>query len=385
MLKYFFLFWALVFIPFTLNAQQSTFQTTEPTVSQTAAQEISLIAEQTIHQKEGKATSQNAEKITSYTEDEVISWRKFSFENDAIVIFDPSDEGYTNGFLFSWGENNFNDFSSLALPDWIRYITAWTYINQGDKKNYSVTYGIAQLMYTPDELEESALIEDDRPYAGTLLWGSKIRSYGHNRANSLGLTVGLVGPASLAEQSQTLMHQLIGATEPKGWDNQINNELVFRIEGEHIERFYVHSFSDSLSFDSSAYSKLGVGNLRSEVGTGLTLRFGNMLDQSYAMISPNSSNSITGLNASVTDKFDWQIFTTVYASYLFNDITLTGNTFSDSHSVELEHEQFMISIGTAIIYNNWGVTFSVHHSNDQFVGQKSASKYGSLTLSYHYL
>lgn len=314
----------------------------------------------------------------------ITHWYQFTFENDAMSAINKSDDGYSNGIGFNWGRSDYDDFSSIGMPNWLRYISEWTYINQGDSKQYSIAYGISQSMYTPDELEESALIEDDRPYAGTLLWHSKIRSYANNRANSLGLFLGVAGPASLAEQSQTIIHKMIGATTPEGWDNQINNELVFRIEGEHIERFYDYTFSDDFSFDASSYSEIGVGNLRSDIGTGLSMRIGNMLNQTYESINPVSSSIMSGMSVNDNDKFYWQVFSSAYASYLFNDISLNGNTFSNSHSVDIIHEQLTVSIGTAFLYNHWGFVFSVHRGNKQFEGQKNVSKYGSLTISYHY-
>lgn len=314
---------------------------------------------------------------------QVTKWYQFTFENDAMSAMKQSDDGYSNGIAFYWGRSDYNDFSSIEMPNWLRRISDWTFINQADNQQYSIAYGVSQSMYTPDKIEESALIEDDRPYAGTLLWNSKIRSYANNRANSLGLTLGVAGPASLAEQSQTIIHSMIDATTPEGWDNQINNEFVFRIDAEHIERFYQYSFSDDFAFDSSSYSEVGAGNLRSDIGTGLTLRIGNMLDQTYESINPSSSGVMSGMPTS-NNKFYWQVFSAAYASYVFNDISLNGNTFSDSHSVALVNEQLLVSIGTSVLYNNWGFVFSIHRGNKQFEGQKNVSKYGSLTISYHH-
>jgi len=315
---------------------------------------------------------------------DVTAWYQFTFENDAMSAINKSDDGYSNGMTFNWGYSDYSDFNSIEMPSWIRYISDWTFINQGGSKKYSIAYGVSQSMYTPDDMEQSELIEDDRPYAGTLLWHSKIRSYAHDRANSLGLVLGVAGPASLAEQSQTIIHELIGATIPQGWDNQINNEFVFRVEAEHLERFYRYSFSNAVIFDTSSYSEIGAGNLRSDIGTGLTFRLGNMLDQTYESINPNTSGSMSGATVDSMDKFYWQLFSSAYASYVFNDITLDGNTFSDSHSVDLINEQLMISAGVAALYNNWGFVFSIQRGNKQFEGQTNISKYGSLTISYHY-
>lgn len=314
----------------------------------------------------------------------ITHWYQFTFENDAMTVLNKSDDGYSNGIAFSWGHADYESFSSLKMPSWLRYISAWTYINQADRKQYAISYGLSQSIYTPDNIEESELNEADRPYAGTLLWHSKIRSYANNSSDSLGLTLGVVGPASLAEQSQTVIHTMIDATIPEGWDNQIDNEFLLRIEGGHIERFYRYPFSDNFIFDTSSYSELGVGNLRSDIGTGLTLRIGNMLDQSYESINPMRSASLSGVSGLAKNKFYWQAFSAIYASYLFNDITLNGNTFKDSHSVQFIHERLLVSFGISALYNRWGAVFSIQRANKEFEGQKNISKFGSLTISYYY-
>lgn len=321
--------------------------------------------------------------MATTSEDKINHWYQFSFENDVMALVNVSDDGYSNGLGYAWGRSQYDSFESLDMPQWIRFISDWTFINQGDSKNYSISYGVSQSMYTPTEIEEPALIENDRPYAGTLLWHSKIRHYGNNRANSLGLILGIAGPASLAEQSQTIIHKAIGATTPEGWDNQINNELVFRVSGEHIERFYDYKFTETVGFDTNSYSEAGVGNLNSDVGTGLTFRLGNLLDESYASINPNNSQVVSVLNGKTGKQFYWQIFTSIYASYVFNDIALDGNTFSDSHSVDLIHEQALISAGVYLMYDKWGLAFSTHRGTEEFEGQDGVSKYGSITISYH--
>jgi len=313
---------------------------------------------------------------------EIFHWRQFNFENDAVSIVNPSDDGYSNGLLFFWGTANHNNFESLELPSWLHFLTHWSYINQDNNGKYSIAYNVSQLMHTPDALEVSEVVEDDVPYAGVLTWEGKIRHYGNDRANSLGLTLGLVGSLSLAGISQKLIHEAIGATDPKGWDNQLDNEPVLRIEGEHIERFYVGSFNNGIAFDGSSYSILGIGNLKSDVGTGVTLRLGDLLDQTYATINPISSTGIVA--KTINNQFYWQVYSSLYAQYVFNDITLDGNTFSDSHSVELIHEQIMATIGVAFLYNDWGVGLSIHRGNDRFEEQQTISKYGSVSITYNF-
>lgn len=182
-----------------------------------------------------------------------------------------------------------------SKAEWIRVISEWTYINGDDKRNYSIGYGLAQGMYTPSDLEKEELILDDRPYAGTLLWKARIRSYGSVVADSLGLTLGVAGPASLAEQSQKVIHKIVGATEPMGWDNQIENEPVFRLDVERIFRMGGFNISGPAEFDVNFYSQAGVGNLRSDAGVGLMFRLGNVLQSSFAYLNPAPARGVNTL------------------------------------------------------------------------------------------
>ena len=321
--------------------------------------------------------------VSATEQPDINHWFQFTFENDVMALVNASDDGYSNGISYAWGRSQYDGFESLDIPQWIRYISDWSFINQGDSKTYAISYGLYQSIYTPTEIEEPELIEDDRPYAGTMLWHAKIRNFADNRANSLGLTLGIAGPASLAEQSQTIIHKAIGATTPEGWDNQINNELVFRVSGEHIERFYDYKYTDTVGFDASSYSEAGIGNLRSDIGTGLTFRIGNLLDSSYAFINPVNSQSANVLSTKGEGVY-WQLFASAYVSYAFNDISLDGNTFSSSHSVEKVNAQGLVSGGLLLVYHGWGIAFATQRGSKEFKGQKSINKYGSITISYHY-
>ena len=316
--------------------------------------------------------------------DEPVSWYILSAENDAFGVLDKSDDGYSNGIGFAWGYAPFKKFDDIDMPQWIRFLSKNTYLNQADKKNYSIGYAVSQSMYTPKDLSRSDLIIDDRPYAGTLLWQSKLRTYGDNVTDSLGLVLGVLGPASLAEQTQTRIHEMIGTQIPQGWDNQLDNEPVFRVEAERSVRFADIDLGESTGFDTSLYSQAGLGNLLSDVGVGFTFRFGNILDQSYAFINPAPARSANAVVGPTSKSFNWQVFASVFGRYVFNDITLDGNTFKDSHSVELVNEQGLVSLGLAVNWENWGLIFSTQRGTRQFEGQESKTNFGALSLSYHH-
>jgi len=311
-------------------------------------------------------------------------WFALTVENDAFGVLDTSDDGYSNGISISWGYGKFDDFNAIQMPGWIRKLTQATYLNQGNENRYAIAYGVSQGMYTPEDIEEVDLIVDDRPYVGSLLWKSRLYSIEDHYANTLGLTLGIVGPAALAEQSQTFIHEIIGARTPNGWDNQINNEPVFRIEAEHIRRLFAWDIATDFSVDGVALAEAGIGNWRSNVGAGVGLRLGNYLAQNFAYYQPLGARSVNTFAEAPPQKLFWQLGLSAYGQYVFNDITMDGNTFKDSHSVELIHDQSFISASIAFGWQHWNLIFSTQRGTSQFEEQKSKTNFGAATIVYNY-
>lgn len=92
-------------------------------------------------------------------------------------------------------------------------------------------------MYTSADTGKFELIEEDRPYAG---WTYASTSYHRkNEAkdkmsfmDTVEVQLGIVGPASYAEETQKLVHELRDLDQPNGWDNQLENQpgLVIAFE-----------------------------------------------------------------------------------------------------------------------------------------------------------
>ncbi|AQS37329.1 hypothetical protein Sps_02171 [Shewanella psychrophila] len=312
------------------------------------------------------------------------SWGQFTFENDAFGVLEPSDDGYTNGVAYSWGEAQVNSFEDVNIPAWLHYISDWTYINRGEDGSYTVSYSIQQGMYTPTNLEEESLIVDDRPYAGVLIWQAKLRQFDKNVATSLIIDVGVVGPAALAEPTQTAIHSVISATMANGWDNQINNEPVFRVGSEYVKRLADFPLSDSIVSDLNFYAQAGIGNLRSDVSMALIFRLGSGLDETFSLVSPTASHSANPYTLVSGHGFYWQVFMSLHGRYVLNDITLNGNTFEDSHSVDLIHEQNQFSLGFAMRWESWGVLFSTLRGSKQFDDQQDDTNFAAVSISYFY-
>jgi hypothetical protein len=70
--------------------------------------------------------------------------------------------------------------------------------------------------------------------------------------------------------------------------------------------------------------------------------------------------------------------------YVFNDITLDGNTFRDSPSVPLKHRLALGSAGIAVNRGRWGATLSYQLGTDQYEGQEIVNRFGSLAVTHFF-
>lgn len=85
---------------------------------------------------------------------------------------------------------------------------------------------LAQEIYAPEDLSRVDPDPDDQPYAGYLYGGLFLQRERNDWLDHLQLDLGVVGPSSLAEQTQGFVHRNISGEEPFGWDSQLGDELA---------------------------------------------------------------------------------------------------------------------------------------------------------------
>lgn len=301
-----------------------------------------------------------------------------TFEND--VLFKEDGE-YTNGLAVAWGYKDIKGFDDETLPSWLAFLADKTYLsNGGDNKQYDVGYGLAQTMQTSTDITVAELVEDDAPYAGFLGWKSSLLAFDEHQVDEVGLILGVVGPASGAEQTQKFIHKITDSDEPMGWDNQLENELVFRVDAKRLWRLADFNVG-STEFDIIGGAVGGLGNLRSDVGGAVSLRWGQDLQRSFSSVAVIPARDPNPLGNS---KDGWYVFANLGVSYVANNIFIDGNTFKDSHSVDLIHEQATISAGAAVNISNWSFLVSLVRGTDQYETQTEFSRFGSFAVSYNF-
>ena len=298
-----------------------------------------------------------------------------TWEND---MFSNSDGQYTNGIGINYAAPLGSRFKREDTPAPIFWLIEGSDFATQSGKRRGISYRFGQAMFTPEDITQENLITDDRPYAGLLIWDATLISFDDTVSDRWAFSLGLVGPATFAEDVQAGIHGATGSDEPLGWDNQLRNEPVFRVEREILFRAFELELNPSFGMDFLTFASIGAGNLSSGAEAGISVRIGHSLDQTYPNFSSfpvRSPNYLAGRSA------HWQIFASRAKSYVYNDITLDGNTFTDSHSVDIINDRLFSVLGLTIGFQSWSIMLSYQESSKTFRTQAEDSSYGALSIS----
>jgi len=293
-------------------------------------------------------------------------WRversNFYFEND---IFLKTDTQYTAGWKFS----NVYFVPSLHLD--ILKIPFLFDI----KKTHFISVALAQQIYTPADLNISEVILHDRPYAGWFYIELGLHQSSKDELDSLSVQFGVVGKLSGGEAVQKGIHHILGNEAPKGWSNQLSNEVGVNLSYQHKWRFVPDDFffmsSNIIPFLSGT-----LGNVRSEVAGGFLVRIGlnPIEDFGSSSIDIGGENGIpirTNCLRSEYGRWSFTLNLSASGKAIAHDIFLDGNTFKESHSVEKENFVFYNSFGFSIRYEHYAFDYIVTSSTQHFSAKNS--------------
>lgn len=297
----------------------------------------------------------------------------FLFEND---LFYDADRNYTNGVRAAWVS------SPGETPDWVlNAARGLPFFPQSGTVRTS--YALGQSMYTPSDITRENPPLDDRPYAGWLNGSIGLIAETGSRLDQLELTLGVVGPASLAEQSQKIVHQYTGSNEPRGWDTQLENEPGVLLTYQRSWRRFVSETVSGLSFDVTPHAGGALGNIFTYANAGVTVRLGGNLPLDYG--PPRIQPSLPGSGFFIPrGDYGWYLFGGVEGRAVARNIFLDGNTFRDSRSVERELFVGDLQFGIAFIWNDMRLSYTHVLRTREFEEQDGGDDFGALSLSVRF-
>ncbi|MEP6907843.1 MAG: lipid A deacylase LpxR family protein [Pseudoxanthomonas sp.] len=304
----------------------------------------------------------------------------FRIDND---LFGKQDQGYSNGVqltLVSPNLVNYTDDPCLPrLARWFnRRLNALT--PEGfEQQNMVVTFG--QAIFTPTDFTRSDLIVEDRPYAAALLVGLGYNARNGDHLRTTQLQLGIVGPSALGEQVQNEVHHILGDPPFEGWDNQLHDEPVFRLVHERMRRFSPDN--GTWGWDAITHYGGSLGNLTTYANAGAEVRFGRHLPDDFGStpLRPAGENTAPTRSRPAGAPFGIHMFMTVDGRWVLHDITLDGNAFRNSHSVDKKAWVGEAGLGLALTKGRWKFALARYYRSREFEGQVEAPVFGSFTIS----
>jgi len=297
-------------------------------------------------------------------------------ENDT---FSGTDRHYTNGLKASWlsKKGDFAGFShwlARALP---------LFPETGDRR---IAFAVGQNMYTPDDLAVATLQTGDRPYAGWLYGEVGLTAQNDHRLDSIAISLGMIGPASQADDTQRTWHRLFNITRPRGWEHQLDNEPALNITYEHARRFDgPRTPLLGLDTDFIPHAGASLGNVFTYAAAGVMARMGRDFAGDFGG-PPRIRPSMPGAGhfQSPASGFGWHLFAGIEGRAVARNIFLDGNTFTDSHSVDKKILVGDAQLGFALIFPRFRITYTQVLRTIEFDGQDKPHHFGAISLTANF-
>lgn len=282
-----------------------------------------------------------------------------------------ADQYYTNGVALSFARCVSEE--DVLLPALLRLpgLRDPGIISQG--------FDLGQIMVTP--ANTATLVPDprDRPYAGLLYFGATWQRSRPNRFAAFKIITGVVGPSSLAEQTQREIHKLIDSPIAQGWDYQLRDEPIINVVYE--QRWRAASFGSAESFGGDTLLVAGgmLGNVLTQAYGHAQFRYGWRVPRDFG------TSLIRGIGVvpPARDGARWSVhaFIGTGAFAVARNITLDGNTFRDSRSVKKNPFVPAIETGVVVRVSGWQLVVSWVAWGREFENQPRHAEFGTISFS----
>jgi lipid A 3-O-deacylase len=302
------------------------------------------------------------------------------WENDHFV---QTDRGFTNGLKLTWIT------ADKEMPGAKSWLDRQIFVLKPGFKHFR-SYSLRQDMFTPDDLTEVELIEWGRPYAGYLEFELGAHSLSRFRAAYWGLSVGVVGPLSVAEHAQKLIHLSGRPDWPEGWQHQLKNELAVQLYSENKWRISLAGREKGPGLDIIPQVGGGLGNVYTYAHSGFQVRLGLNLPENFGTpllrpggsCGPGFSERDPDRAGRIYDSF--YLFAVCDAQFVVRNIFLDGNTFRESHAVDKEALTGYLYIGLGAKVSIFHITFGLAAWSRLFKTQEKRLIYGLVNIFYSF-
>ena len=202
----------------------------------------------------------NAQKIdnsVSFRDINSTSYFRYNYDND---YFAATDENYTQGYNFELVLKSLekNPINKLFLKP----------------ESSTIKYGLAieHIGFTPNDYVSEDIQIGDRPFSAAIMLKSFVIStnFAKKTRFTSSFSLGIIGPGAFGEEMQVGIHEATGNKIPKGWKNQIKNDVVINYEVGYEKQLFRYNKLIAIQ----AHSNLKFGTLFTNAAVGLNTVIG---------------------------------------------------------------------------------------------------------------
>ncbi len=302
------------------------------------------------------------------------------WENDILL---HTDRGFTHGFKLTWISRSFDNPRNNVLFGWMPFVRKPDY-------EHVFSYSLRQDVFTPDDLNRVDLDTNDRPFSGYLNFEVSLHSFNDKRMTSFSLSMGVVGPLSLAEQAQKFVHDKINNPDPLGWQYQLKNEPAVQFLYESKNKLSLFGRKRGLGFDLITHAGGGLGNVYTYANAGFQVRLGWNLPDDFgqALLRPGGSSGAAVFDRDSDrgglDLLGLYFFAALDGQFVLRNIFLDGNTFRESHHVKKDLWTGNYQIGCGIKINYLYLNVALAKWSRIFKTQVNNQAYVIMSLAYSF-
>jgi lipid A 3-O-deacylase len=320
--------------------------------------------------------------------DQSLRFGSFSLYSENDKYFAGTDQNYTNGLKLSALSTDLRSFTDESVPAPIRGLSRLLGNLVPPDRPYKLGLSLGQNIYTPEDTQTTAYLPTARPYAAWLYLGVAFQIYhppaeadGIARLDVFEITAGIVGPSALGREVQNGVHEFIDVDRANGWDNQIHDEPGLNFVYERKYRLSTRDARTGWGADLILHAGLSLGNVFTYANAGFEVRAGYCLPADFGsnLIRPSGDS-----NGHRRQPFNVFLFAATDGRVVARDITLDGNTFRDSPSIDKKPLVADLYAGLGFGTTHWQLTYAQAYRTIEFEGQDDHSVFGSLSLSFFY-
>ena len=297
------------------------------------------------------------------------------FENDGTFVKPNNrhDRHYTNGI----------EVTVAHQPRWAEVLAprlpCSPVADSDEGLKTAAGYAIGQSIITPQAIEPRRLIPEDRPYAGWLYGGVYLQRASGRVFDHFEVDLGVIGPSSLAEEVQRVVHDLFNQVEPGGWDNQLGDE--FGIDFVYQRKWKVSLLTSGGDDSVQLIPQVGfvLGTVHRHAGVGVLVRMGVNLPDDFGPGRIQEPGAATG---SAQKEPGGYFFVRVDGQAVEHNTLLEGNNHRSSHGVDPETLFGQVQVGLVFLWDRFELGYAQTFQSRQFESQRGKDSFGGLTFSW---